>query len=134
MEQSFAKCADERELIIFGEPFNKKNYGGGIRSFDKLTVAQIKALKEASLIDEADAQNCAPTAGEMCDFLLEHDEDGWYAHGYTVSPEREDCRLTFEGVGKETTPSRQDIIDFIHSFKDADELRVEDNSLWCWYD
>lgn len=38
MESSFAKCADKRDLIIFGEPFNKKKYGGGIRSFDKLTV------------------------------------------------------------------------------------------------
>lgn len=134
MEQVSNRGSNERDRIIFGEPFHKELYRGGIRRFEKLTATQIKKLMDAGLVDEMDAQNHAPTAGEICKFILDHGEDGWYAHGYTVSPDRSDYRITLEGVGKSTAPTKQDIIEFRDLFQDADELHVRKDSLFCWYD
>ena len=74
--------ADQRDEIIFGEFFNKKKYGGGLRRFDELTLEQIDKLEELGVLDMEEAQNYSPTTGEIIDFLREHKTDGWYVHGY----------------------------------------------------
>lgn len=127
-------AADQRDQIIFGEDYNQEKYGGGLRYFDELTISQINQLEEAGIIDREDAQNDSPTAGEMIDFLRERKTDGWYVHGYCISPDRADFRITFEGVGKKTAPSKQDIIDFSMMFRFADEFSANSKALRCWYD
>lgn len=126
--------ADRRDNIVFGEPYDRKKYLGGSRSFDKLTLGQIKKLEALGVLDMDDAQNDCPTVGEIIEFLRERTTNGWYAHGYCISPERNDFRISFEGVGKETKPSYQDLIDFTEMFRLADEFNVNENGLWCWYD
>lgn len=126
--------ADQRDQIIFGENFNAKKYGGGIRSFEDLTMIQINQLEGIDVLNMNERQNESPTVGEMLDFLKERETDGWYIHGYCVSPERDDFRISFEGVGKRTPPSKQDIIDFALLFRWADEFYVGEDGLRCWYD
>ena len=126
--------ADQRDEIIFGEVFNRKKYGGGLRRFDDLTLEQIDKLEELGVLDMEEAQNYSPNTGEIIDFLREHKTDGWYVHGYCISPERSDFRITFEGVGKKTPPSKDELIDFTNMFRGADEFNVDKEGMYCWYD
>ena len=126
--------ADQRDQIIFGENYNAKKYGGGLRYFDELTIIQIDQLEELGILDANECQNDSPTIGEMLEFLRARKTDGWYVHGYCIDPNRDDFRITFEGVGKKTPPSKQDIIDFTALFRWADEFYVDNDGLRCWYD
>lgn len=126
--------ADQRDQIVFGEDYKSKKYGCGLRRFHELTISQIDQLEEAGIIDKRDAQNDSPTAGEIIEFLRERKTDGWYAHGYCIGPDRDDFRITFEGVGKKTAPSQQDIIDFAMMFRFADEFDISNDGVRCWYD
>lgn len=126
--------ADQRDEIIFGEFYNQKKYGGGIRWFDELTLEQIDKLDKLGVLDMYETQNNIPTIGEIIDFLRERKSDGWYVHGYCVSPERSDFRVTFEGVGKKTPPSQEDMTDFTRMFRDADDFDADSEGLYCWYD
>lgn len=126
--------ADQRDQIVFGENCIAQKYFGGLRYFDTLTLNQIDQFDELGVLDMDERQNDSPTIGEMIDFLRARETDGWYVHGYCISPERDDFRITFEGVGKNSAPSRKDIIDFITLFRWADEFYVDDDGLRCWYD
>lgn len=126
--------ADQRDQIIFGENYDAKKYGGGLRRFDELTLEQIDCLEDESILDLSGSQNDSPSAGEIIQFLRNRKTDGWYAHGYCISPDRPDFRVTIEGVGKKTKPSKQDIIDFTTMFRFADEFDIRSDGLWCWYD
>lgn len=126
--------ADERDQIIFGEDYDGKKYPGGVRRFDELTLEQIKQLEEMDILDMADRQNESPSIGKMIEFLRSRTTDGWYAHGYCVSADRSDFRITFEGVGKKSPPSMEDVDDFTGLFLWADEFYVGEDGLRCWYD
>lgn len=125
---------DQRDQIIFGENYNSEKYLGGVRSFDELTLIQISQLAELGILDMDECQNDSLTIGEMIGFLRDRKTDGWYAHGYCVSLDRSDFRITFEGIGKRTPPSREDIIDFSMLFRWADEFYVGNDGVRCWYD
>lgn len=131
IRESIAGIRDE---IIFGEPYNPKKYPGGCRSFDKLTLEQIGRLEELDILDMSEAQNDSPSIGGIIEFLRARDTDGWYVHGYCVSPDRSDFRVSFEGVGKEMTPTMKDLYDFTCLFRFADEFSADEDGLWCWYD
>ena len=129
-----SNTADLRDQIVFGEIYNHKKYGGGLRRFEELTLKQIEELDDLGLIDMNDRQNDSPTAGEIIDFLKTRTTDGWYVHGYCISPDRSDFRISFEGIGKRSAPSKQDIIDFSMMFRWADEFDIDEEGLRCWYD
>ena len=103
--------ADQRDQIVFGEDYKSEKYGGGLRRFHELTISQIDQLEEVGVIDKRDSQNDSP-----------------------IGPDRNDFRITFEGVGKKTAPSQQDIIDFAMMFRFADEFDISDDGVRCWYD
>lgn len=126
--------ANMRDQIVFGEPYNKKKYPGGCRSFDELTMEQIEKLNDLGLLDLDECQNDSPSVEEIVDFLRNIDSDGWYVHGYCVCAERPDFRISFEGIGKKTSPSMNDMIQFIRMFRWADELHMDEEGLYCWYD
>lgn len=126
--------ANKRDQIIFGEPYNKNKYPGGCRSFDELTLDQIEKLDNLGILNLDECQNEAPSVGEMIDFLRSIDSTGWYVHGYCVCAERPDFRISFEGVGKKTSPTRDDMIQFVNTFRWADELQMDEEGLYCWYD
>jgi hypothetical protein len=119
-----------RDRIL--EPFFSENYGGGIRRFEGLTYDALHQLFNDGFVDPSETQNDSPEAQEFLSFLKGHKEN-FTAHGYVVSVDREDYRLSIEGVRGEA-PSKQDIIDFISLFKSADELDVANDYVYAWYD
>lgn len=133
---------EEREQLVFHRPYNLKNYElGGICRFDCLDVDTAEKLVALGYVDPEDSQNSSPTAREMIDFCAAYrgEEEGdpglFYLHGYVVSPNRGDCRITFEGVASDAELTADEAIDFVSAFRFADELAFGVNEpAYCWYD
>ena len=56
------------------------------------------------------------------------------AHGYVISEERDDTRVTIEGLEKDGTLTKEELIDFAMTFRYADEFELSDDYARCWYD
>lgn len=125
---------NERDSMIYGEPYNPSCYMGGMRRFDRISLGVAKQLIADGFLDPDDRQNNSPSAQEMIDFC-DDGNPGWYFHGYTISPDRLDCRVTLEGVGYDGSLTAEDAIAFGKFFRLADELEYsEDGPAYCWYD
>ena len=123
---------NERDLLLFNEPFNADKYPGGIRYFKGLTSNGIANLLAFGVIDLEEQQNYSPTVEKILEFLKKH--PGFTAHGYAVSPQRADYRVSIEGVELEGPYELGDLQDFFTLFRYADEVTVEDEYLYCWFD
>lgn len=125
----------ERELLVFSRGYDPDNYRmGGIRYFDSMSVGTAKKLLDKGYIDPDDTQNCSPTMRDMIDFC-DDGTDKWYLHGYVVSPERDDCRITFEGVGSVSDLTQEEAFRFLRDFRFADELECDAGChAYCWFD
>lgn len=59
---------------------------------------------------------------------------GFTAHGYVVDADREDTRITIEGIEKTGKLRKDEIISFANAFCGADEFQLTDSYARCWYD
>ena len=122
---------DKRRCEIMGISF-PVNYLGGCCGFEGLNLNQLNLLLNEGFIDPEEQQNCAPNTAEFKEFLEAYPDVT--VHGYIISPDRTDYRVTIEGIsykGEVSTEMRQS---FIEMFKFADEFDIEDDSLYCWFD
>lgn len=131
-EDTTISLVTERDRIIFGEGFNESKYRGGVRRFEKLGLKELEKLFEGGFIDPNGTQNYSPTAEEFYEFIKRHPL--FTAHGYTVSPERTDCRTTIEGIEYDGAVTMEMVIDFTDLCNGADEFTVGLDHLYCWYD
>lgn len=122
---------DNRDQIL--EPFFVyKQWSGGIKRFENLTLEALEKLVKEGYADPEDAQNDAQTLGCMLEFMRKFPEVT--AHGYAVEGSRYDCRVTLEGLRFDGKSSQELKTAFIDEFRKADEFVCEDNQLFCWYD
>lgn len=120
-----------RDTIIWGK-YEKKKYMGGYRRFDDLPLDALKALIADKFIRLWEAQNDGSTVGEILQFMEKYPE--YKAIGYAISLEREDYRVTLEGVYKDTEAASEDEMnDFMELFGAADELNTE-GYMRAWFD
>ena len=125
----------ERDHILFGT--TPPTYSGGVAKFTRLTLEKIKLLVKKGILDPTDSYNCSPEVQDYMDFMETH--PGFHAHGYAVSPERKDCRVTIEGIKARLEPTDSPfdpdtIRDFVLRYRHADEFEWEPDHLYCWYD
>ncbi len=123
----------ERDRLLFGRKINwAADDSGGIERFEWVSAETLKELVAKGYADPGDAQNSSPTLGEFIRFLERFPDVK--AHGYAVSPEREDYRVTVEGlqyVGEVGDDLRRE---FRKLNRHADDFVCTDDELYCWYD
>jgi hypothetical protein len=128
------KDYQKRNQIIFGDDnVDGENWLGGCRHFSNLSLEQLEELVANKFIDLQDAQNCSPTVEDFLGFMKDHTE--FTAHGYAVSHNRDDYRVSLEGIefdGRVT--SDRSVQDFVYLCRHADEFVWEDNKLYAWWD
>ncbi len=126
----------ERDRLIFGE--NSPRYGGGMARFEDLDVATLKKLIELRYADPEDKQNEAPTIAEFVALLERHDteDSDLTAHGYVIHKERDDYRVSIEGI-EGTTRFSEGLLDILTVCVTADEFTVESDLTFhvrAWWD
>ncbi len=123
---------DKRRCELLGIKY-PANWGyGGCINFEGLNKKRFDLLLEENFIDPDDSQNESPTAKEFKDFMDRYPDVT--AHGYAISPDRCDCRITIEGISYNGSVSKEMMKDFIDMCRYADEFVCENNCLYCWYD
>lgn len=131
------KDANRREHILFGRDYDRDNYRlGGISYFKEASPKVIRELISVGFADPEEAQNSSPTIREFLEFIeSQPDPENWYLHGYSVSPEREDVRVSIEGIGSYGPVASENLADFVMENRFADTLDImPDHKVYCWYD
>ena len=120
---------DERDKIL--ESYFDSKEIGGIRYIRDVPASIIRELLNKGLADPEDQQNYAPTLNEICRFCEQHPE--FTIHGYVVSRERDDARVTAEGI---ETDHLETAVEDLMMFRFADDFRIDtdEGSFYCWYD
>ena len=127
--------ADEREQIVFHREYNPKFYQrGGIARYKDVPFSAIKILAEKGYLNLDEMMDRGATVQDFINFVEKHDPENWTFHGYVVSPDRRDRRVSIEGIESKSEPSKETLIDFLLEFRMADELDVENGVAFCWYD
>lgn len=123
----------KRNEIVFGDNIVEgESWLGGCRHFDELDLSQLKELVENQFIDLEDAQNCSPTVGDFLEFMEKYPKV--LAHGYAVSYNRDDYRVSLEGLSYKGRVTKELLKDFVYLCRHADEFNIEDNTLYSWWD
>lgn len=105
---------------------------GGIVRLDRIGVTTLETLFRERFVDPNDSQDEAPSASELLAFMQKHPEV--LAHGYAVSPDREDYRVTIDGLSVQSSFATAELkLAFLEFCKDADELDLK-NGLRAWWD
>jgi len=107
----------------------EKNYE--IRYFDQLDADTLQQLIDLKFADPKEKQEDAPTIANFLKWL--RDNPDYKAHGYVVSINRDDYRVSIEGVdGCAKTPEA--LNRFIKMFRKANEFHVDADYQRAWYD
>lgn len=137
MVQKRQRDAERREQLIFNRIYDPKNYGGdglGLAYFSGVPVALVRQLVTEGLLDPQYCHNESPSVEEMLEFCHGADEAIWFFHGFTVGPQRIDCRVTLEEFESSIAPTPERIEEFLR-FNHRGEIKVsETGGCWCWYD
>jgi hypothetical protein len=131
VQQALGLGMEARDSIIGESNFKESAYFAGIRHFENLALAQLTELIELEFCDPTGRQNDSPTTGQFCKFMERF--PFIRAHGYTVHRDREDYRMTIEGLHFDGTPSKKQAITFRKFCKSADNLPCC-NGLYSWWD
>jgi hypothetical protein len=123
----------ERDRLLFGRVVQWGEEGlGGIEHFRGVGVDTLLALVARNYADPADSQNESPTLGEFIRFMEKYPQVT--AHGYAVSPQRADYRVTVEGLEYAGPVGAELRREFEAMNAGADEYVCEGGQLFCWYD
>ena len=124
-----------REKIL-APHYKKEERYGDVRYFTGLPLDALEKLIEAGVVEMEPWNECPGVEESFLPFMRRNRD--FTAHGYSVSPDRLDCRLTIEGVEKEGRYTEAELVDFAMTFRYADEFTIDDDPdgqyLRCWYD
>lgn len=127
--EKYTEEQDKERCKLVG--VNDKNFFGGCARFSGMTYETLQKLVDKGYADLEDSQNDNTTLGEYLEFMKEHPR--FKAHGYVVSNDRNDRRITIEGLeaGQVTLDELQD---FINLDRDADEFEAMQSYCRSWWD
>ena len=124
-----------RDEIIFGK-YDPNSYFGGCKRFS-CSKETIQTLIDNDFIDLEECQNCSPTTKEFMEYV--NDLNDVIFNCYAISPNRDDYRVTIEGLDVEVKDDDYDNISYlVETFHYADEFGFEHNGdsffLHAWWD
>lgn len=109
-----------------------KKYVAGIKRFQGLSFDQLDSLVEENFISLEDKPTFAPNAQEIYDFLK--DNPDFTVMGYLVSPDREDYRISLDGVELKRKPTVDEIIEFVALFRLASDFKCNLKTCYAIFD
>ena len=125
----------KRNQIIFGDE-DANLRGVDIRHFKSLDLKQLEDLIQNDFIELRERQNFSPSTAEFLEFMRKYPDVR--AHGYAVSHERDDYRVTLEGLQFRGDVSRALLRDFKKLCRGAegepDSCVAKQDRLYAWWD
>lgn len=129
----------ERDRLIFGKDSEEIEWMGGcarfgyesLTEYPPLNLSKVLWLMENGFLD-MEPWNWCPGATVFVNFMKKYPQV--LAHGHAISSDRDDCRVTIEGLHCKGNITDEMIEDFEAINKDADELVANNDELWSWYD
>jgi len=106
------------------------NASGDYTKIPRLDIGTIDRLVHAGFLTLEDTQNDSPTAGDLVKFMRQW--PGVYAHGYAIGGDRDDARISLEGLAYDGIPTRALVAAFTVAFRHADEFSLK--PLRAWWD
>ena len=131
------KLTDEqvilRDEIVFGRVQDWTSAGGGTKRFQGLALEDLERLVKEGLIYLEEIQNDAPSVEEFLEFMRKYPIT--LTHGYVVSNDREDVRISLEGLEIDREHVTFELFrDFVALCRCADEFDDDDKGLYSWWD
>lgn len=107
-------------------------FKGDVQRYSDLAPGMARLLVELGAIDRHESQNNSPSFGDLIDLA---EEFGLTLHGYRVPPERDDERISCEGLAG-TVSRGKAIALLLSAVRDADDLQYDENTgeFFCWWD
>ena len=108
-------------------------WSGRSRHVHSVPPDVIELLIQKGYLKRNESQNESPTTEQFLRFMKRWRQYTVLAHGYEISKERDDCRITIEGIEVEHPPTIRDhrfAEDWFELTNGADEC----NEFSCWWD
>ena len=119
-------------LLQIDRNYWEANDWDDILTIDCIPLEILEILIDEKFLNPDDRQNRSPSAIQFLEFMRAH--PGTLAHGYAVSPYRDDYRVTIEGLFVDCDSiigrTYQDFLEFC---READRLDI-DGDLYSWWD
>ena len=127
-----AEQKERADILRSGANYKGKDYED-YSHFDSMPPETARLLMKKTYAVASDAQNDSPTFREMVEFCEQH--PGFMLHGYVIGGDRDDARITAEGV-QGTAKDIDGLFDFVGLFGRADDCDFDRETLncYCWYD
>lgn len=127
--EKYTEEQDKERCKLVG--VDTKNFFGGCASFSGMNYKTLQELVDKGYADPEDNTNGSTTLGEYLEFMKEHPR--FKAHGYVISNDREDRRITIEGLEAKRVTIKE-MVAFTDLDRMADEF--EATQLYCrsWWD
>lgn len=127
--EKYTEEQDKERCKLVG--VNDKNFYGGCARFVGMTYKTLQKLVDKGYADPEDNTNGSTTLGEYLEFMKEHPR--FKAHGYVISNDRDDRRITVEGLEAKRVTIKE-MVAFTDLDRMADEF--EATQLYCrsWWD
>lgn len=126
----------KRRSELLDEAMPGIEVGGGIRYFTGMGPKTLRNLLEEGFAEGAERHNAAPPIAELLGFMEAH--PGVFAIGYAVDPERDDYRVSVEGLVLAFPYTDEQERSFREFCGSADELFLTDSvvghGLRAWWD
>ncbi len=120
------------DAVTYGED-GRLHWFGGAESFAGLSVGTMQTLIELGFLDPNGNQNGSPTIAEFLRFMKRFPE--FTAIGYATHPDRQDARVTIEGVeASGAILSAEAAAEFRELAATADECDISTDYARCWWD
>ncbi len=122
----------ERDRLLFGQTIDWATEPASVKRFSGAKIETLKDLLDQSFAHPNESQNESPTFADFLAFVEKY--PFVTAHGYAVSPFRDDYRVTVEGLEFTGVVSEEVQRDFERMNDSADEFICTSERLFCWFD
>lgn len=120
-----------RRAAIIG--IEDKIGAGGTQSYEGLTPAKLQQLVDEGFAELDERQNDAPSIGEFLEFVTDCPNIEITFHGYVVSADRADYRVSVEGFDAKAK-TKDELVALTQFGRHADEFDIDDNGVYAWWD
>tara|TARA_Y100001949_G_scaffold134836_1_gene116354 strand:- start:301 stop:714 length:414 start_codon:yes stop_codon:yes gene_type:complete len=128
---TFNKDYKKRDQLL-GIQTDWTDQSGGLEYVEAISIDQLEKLLIERFIDPNEYQNESPTTRKFYEFMNSFPVAT--AHGYAISPERDDYRVTIEGLYVNESDVTSELKKkFRELCKDADEY-YDQGELYSWWD